>query len=238
MVLSKKMDKVGIKLLVPGFIFIFLFGFLVSAQSTSDGLVTAPYGQQYDLKRTCSNNGTYCSSSTSCNVTIVKSDGSLMFDNRLMTNNIAYYNITAFQVDNRWLGKGFASMTCKDPSGDIKGNGYSTFEYDITADGNEWKSFPNQLVIMIIGFILIFVGKLKDDFTIIQNLGSMISIVMGVITIYPGYNYLNYSTLSGLGIGAVSLGIGFFFLLERNLSRDKEVKSYDNEDDGRYHDND
>lgn len=237
---SDKMESLGRKIILPCFVFVFLFVSIVEAQELNlDGTtVTAPYGAFYDLKRTCSNNGTYCSTATSCNVTIVRPDGTLLANNRLMTNNLAYYNATLNQTDNRWLGRGIGTLTCTDPSGNIKGNGYATFNYVVTGDGNDYRDVPHQLIILAIGLILIFVGKLREDFAIVQNLGSMIVIIMGVLTIYPGYSFFNYSSLMGLGIGATSLGLGLYFLLERALSREREVKHYDNSDDGRYHDND
>lgn len=68
-----------------------------------------------DYKKPCINNGTYCSSSAVCNSTILYQNGSTFINNQLMTNNIAYHNIT-FTLSSCSSDCGIykVDMVCKD----------------------------------------------------------------------------------------------------------------------------
>ena len=48
--------------------------------------------KEVDLKVPCFNNGTYCSGSATCNVTILYPNSSVLVDNQLMTNGGSYHN--------------------------------------------------------------------------------------------------------------------------------------------------
>ena len=86
---------------------------------------------EINLKVPCFNNNTYCSSSTECNITIIKYDGDILVDNLLMTNNTAYHNYTLNKTQTEDSGEYRASVICND-AGDL---GKSTFDYIITPTG-------------------------------------------------------------------------------------------------------
>ena len=54
---------------------------------------------------------------------------------------------------------------------------------------------------------------------------------MGVITIYPGYSFINHTTLLGKALGFILVGLGFYFLIEDSFSRNKQEDSFDAEND-------
>ena len=149
-----------------------------------------------------------------------------------MTNNISYHNVTVLQSQNNKLGLHQASMVCCD-NGDC---GDSTFTIDITGDGNRLNTFPLEFSVFILGFVLIVTGKLKRDLQLLTNVGAIIIFVMGVFTLYPGYAQLNFSTLMGKVVGFGGIGAGFYFMIEQVFSKDRQVETYDQHDDGRVHD--
>lgn len=231
--------------LLFGIIFLLFFSF-ISAD------MTAQFNKDYDLKRPCFNNGTYCSSSSNCNITLVYPDGNLLLDNQVMNNKFSFHNVTIPQSSINQLGIIFGIMSCAD--GSLYGE--DTFDLYITADGKEPKTFPIELSITVISLIMILSGSFNDRLSLIKTSGSILLMVMGIITIYPGYSFINYSTLPGLGIGTISIGIGFYFLISDSFSRNKQKGRYnrypdgleindetnyreieEEEDDGRYHDN-
>jgi hypothetical protein len=204
--------------------------FLISFVSAID--YTFPYNTEYDIKRPCFNNGTFCQSSFTCNVTYLYPDGSVVLDNVQMTRTATYYNVTITQSLNNKLGVYQGIMSCTD--GTVSGG--DTFEAEVTADGFKSIPFPWQFAIFGLGFILIASGKVNRDLSLFQTAGSVIIFLMGIITLYPGYSGINYSTLMGLGLGTIGIAGGGYFMIEGSLSRDKQVDTYDYQDDGRFHD--
>ena len=109
----------------------------------------------------------------------------------------------------------------------VSSAGLETFDVAITADGKKFQTFPTQIVIIIIGLIMICVGIILDRLRLFKHLGSMLILIMGVITLYPGYSFINYSTLTGKVLGFILVGLGFYFLIEDSFSRDKQEETYD-----------
>ena len=183
------------------------------------------YHDQFDLKRPCFNNGTYCSASTSCNMTISYPDGSLLIDNLPMTLGSSFANITVLEGQANKLGFYKATQICCD-SGFC---GKDTFDSGITGDGNPYQVFPTQFVVIIFGFALIFFGLLRDSVKMLKTIGSLIIFVMGVLTLYPGYSFINYSNLLGMALGFTFIGGGFYFMIHDAFSRDKQTEYYSQE---------
>jgi len=91
------------------------------------------FDQQVDYKKPCFNNGTFCSPTATCNATITSPNSSIVIDNKLMTNNVAYHNISLSSNDVNVLGIYTVDMTCVDSSL----NGANTFYFKITPSGDE-----------------------------------------------------------------------------------------------------
>jgi len=212
---------------------IFLLSLIVLPLVASADL-TFPIHTNYDLNRPCINNGTYCDATYDCNITFVYPDGSVLLDNVLMTNNGAFHTASVSQAQNNRFGVYSATMMCTD--GSLSGT--DTFTVEITGDGNSSSPFPIQFSILIFGFALIIAGKWREDVRLIKYVGSMLLMTIGVITLYPGWSIFNFSSLPGLSLGIISIGVGGYFLIEDSLSRFTQSENYQGqyyEDDGRYH---
>jgi len=208
--------------------------FLISLVCATD--LIFQFNEKIDLKRPCFNNGSFCSGSAVCNITVLYPDGESLLNNQLMTNQISFHNITILQSLNNQLGIHQAIMSCND--GGLYGS--DTFEIDITADGKEYQVFPTEFIFLILGFLFIGFGIVSERCRIFKHLGSILIMIIGVITLYPGYSFINWTTLLGKGVGFLCIGIGFYFLIEDSFSRDEQQERYESEpkeflDDGRFH---
>ncbi len=184
--------------------------------------ITISFNKEFDLKRQCINNGTYCSSSAVCNMTIFYPDGNTFLDNELMTNQISFHNVTLPSANINMFGKHPSLMVCTDSGGDISGNGVDPFIIEVTGDGKRNDVFPTQFSFIILGVVFIVISRVKSELSLFGSLGSMLLMVMGVITLYPGYSGFNYSTLPGQALGMSIIGLGFWFLIDKNFSKDEQ----------------
>lgn len=174
-------------------------------------------------------NNEYCTSTTILTISIEDPEGLNAFDNSTMTPNPTFYNHT---LPTNKIGD--YSVIIVAP-GDA--NATTEFSYEVSPIGRNLDVLPVQLIILFGGFIIIVIGKLREDLRLFTLLGSMLTIIMGLLTLYPGYEGIDYSTLLGLGLGTVSLGIGFYFLIESSFSREVQVDTYQQNEDGRFHNN-
>lgn len=214
--------------------FIFLIAFL-AVQMVAAGNPTFQFNKEFDLIRACSDRGFFCDANFICNISIVYPNGKLMINNQLMTNSDSFRNITISQSLNNQLGFLEAIQSCNN----VTNAGTETFEIEITADGKPSQVFPTQFVIIIFAFAFVSLGLFSERLRIFKTLGSILVVVMGVITIYPGYSFINYSNLLGKSLGFVIVGLGFYFLaIDGNFSRERQVDTYQQDDDGRFHGND
>lgn len=217
------------KLIIVMFGIILAIGFVVAEVE-----LIIPFNQEFDLKRQCFNNGTFCSSATVCNSTIVYPDGAILTNNQEMTNQNSFYNLTLTNFNISQLGIMEVTMICDDPAGQIIGSNVDTFQIEVTGDGFGFRTFPLEFSIIAFAFILIGISYTNDRLRLFRTVGGILAMMMGVVTLYPGYANLNYSTLQGLGVGLTTIGLGFFFMISDSLSFDRQVDHFDQADDGRF----
>ncbi len=93
---------------------------------------------------------------------------------------------------------------------------------EVTQDGKVSVPFPQQFSVIALGIILIMFGLLNVRYSMLKYMGSMILMVMGTLTLYPGYNNISHTTLFGLVLGSILIGLGFWFLIEDSFSREKQ----------------
>jgi hypothetical protein len=203
------------------YFFLFFFIFLIGSVSAVDP--TFQVNKQFDLKRTCSNQGFFCDGDFDCNITISYPNGTAFINNSPMTNDVSYRNITITQAQNRELGILKAIHSCNNGTD----AGLETFDIFITADGREFKDFPNQFFIILLGVGFVVLGSLVDKLRLFKYLGGVLFMVMGVLTLYPGFNFINWSTLMGKAFGFILIGMGFYFLIEDSFSRSKQAEHPD-----------
>ncbi len=116
--------------------------------------------------------------------------------------------------------------------------GFISVGIEVTQDGFVSVVFPQQFSVILLGIILIMFGLFSDRYTLLKQMGSLILMVMGVLTLYPGYNNISHSSLFGLVLGSTLIAIGFWFFIEHYFSRDEQEKRFDqpqgsNEEDER-----
>lgn len=186
----------------------------------------------FDLKRTCDNFGFFCDITVDCNITILKPNGELMINDVNMTFNTTFRNVTVTNLQNDKLGFAKATMGCANATN----GGIDTFDVAITADGKPWSQFPQQFFIIILGFAFITLGLAKERLRMFKYLGSMVFMVMGVVTLFPGYAFINWTTLTGQVLGYGLIGLGFFFLIEDVFGRDEQDERFtqENQDEERF----
>lgn len=195
---------------------------------------TIPFNQEFDLKRACFNNGTYCSTAAVCNATIFYPDGKLLTDNQGMTNQFSFHNLTLTNANISQLGTYSTFVICNDEG--LLGD--DTFEIEVTGDGFKARAFPLQFSLIFLAFIMIISSFFDDRMRLFRTIGGVMLMGMGVVTLYPGYANFNYSTLQGQILGISIIGLGLFFTIQDSFSFDKQVDHFDQHSDGRFHDND
>ena len=157
-----------------------------------------------------------CASCTFNNITsITDPDGVEIVGNHPMTRTGSIYNFTLTSGNTSKMGEYIINGI-----GDLEGTDEVwVYNVIVTADGNPFEKFPNQFVVILFGLILIMSGLFNERFSLFQIMGSMIWIVMGVLTLYPGYNFINHTTLFGLAFGSTLIGMGAYFFIEGSFSR-------------------
>ena len=210
--------------LFTSLLFIILIATTVAAQQTLDEQIPSfQYNTEFDLKRPCFDNGFFCGASFDCNVTLIKDDGTLMIDNQQMNDAGSYRNITISKDNNSKLGFIQGIESCSNSTH----AGPDTFTIAITGDGKPFQQFPQQFFIIIFALLLVVLGLIQERLRMFKHLGSILMMIMGVITIYPGYSFINNTTLLGKGLGFILIGLGFYFLIEDSFSRSKQGDGFD-----------
>lgn len=107
-----------------------------------------------DLKVSCfDENNTYCTASTTCNITIFYPNSTVLINNQNMTHNPSFYNYTLTAKHTEFMGEYSVVVFCDGQGTD---DGYSTFTYAITKEGTENKP-EYATATAIISFVLILV---------------------------------------------------------------------------------
>ncbi len=95
---------------------------------------------------------------------------------------------------------------------------------------------PIEIIITAGVYLIMFIGIIFDELIIFKRLGGFGVMIMGIFALYPGIPGIDRGNLVSLAIGTISIGLGFFFLIENSFSFDRQVDSFDQDDDGRFHD--
>jgi len=90
-------------------------------------------GDYVDIKIPCTNNGTYCSSTATCTATIISPNGTALYNNDTLTNQVGYFNITLNPNQTDQLGDYDFTPCCID--GTL--TECKSLNFKITASGKE-----------------------------------------------------------------------------------------------------
>lgn len=171
-------------------------------------------GEVIDFKHPCFNNGTYCSSSSRCNMTWVQTPtGDVFLDNVLLTNNGAYHNYT-FASSTVDAGVYAISMICED-SGLL---GAEAFYVQLTPSGQTGGQIGIQILMILLSYGVIIVGLVKRDVTI-TVLGTFALFFLGIWLLFNGIDIYKNSLTDGfawvtLGVACyVSVRVGYEYIV-------------------------
>lgn len=183
------------------FILIILALPLLSAVSDEDVEYTFTNGAAVNLARPCWYNGSYCSTSAICNLTVYYPNNSIFIDNAKMQNNYSYHNYTFTTYTD---GVYFTSMTCNDGGN----SGSDTFFFRINSIGIEPSEEISQAVNRGIYFLfglsaLFFIGFLVMNKFIFKWTFFLFSLLFIVITV----NLISISIHNE--IGHTNIGVVF-----------------------------
>ena len=109
-----------------------------------------------DLKIPCTNNGTYCSEAGSCNATILSPNGTILFNNVLMSQNNSIHNISLNANQTVEIGDYEFIPCCKDMGeSDCK-----TLTFKVTRSGKEVSEGESGIyIVLIIMFVILGIAS-------------------------------------------------------------------------------
>jgi hypothetical protein len=169
------------------------------------GLVSATddifkVGDIIDYKKPCINNGTYCSGSAVCNLTVIYPNSSLLINNALMTNQVSYHNYTL--SPQYTIGTYTANMICTDTGR----SGSETLYFQITPTGfNGLVGF--YFLALILSYGLVAFGIYRGDI-IFTMLGSFGLFSMGLFILFNGLDTFKNNLTEAIAL--VTLGIAMY----------------------------
>jgi len=190
----------------------FLFLFILSL-STSFILATATYERNtdFDLKRGCFNNGTFCSPSAECNVTIVNPTTDIVLSNAVMTNQGSYHNVTVNGSLTSSLGEYEVFMTCVDGGR----SGFETFPFDITPTGEKGNLLGFYIILFTLTYgVTVYGFTSKNEYVAI--IGGMFLMILGLYTYQHGIDI--YQNLGAESISILTLALGFMATTSAGIS--------------------
>lgn len=169
--------------------------------------LTYQSGRPIDFRGDCNTNGTYCSPSTSCNLTAFYPGGAVYVDNVPTTNQISFYNRTLPAVNV--LGLYSARWMCYDPVAGYAGENAYTFMVTSTGTAGGGN--------MIIFLLLLGVAVIVFGFSIFLK-NEYVGAIASFLLLCSGL----YFTIYGIGIeanlytnaiGFVLIGVGAVLLI-------------------------
>ena len=194
--------------------------FLVSSVSAA---LTFEQSKPTDIKIVCINAG-FCTVVAQCNVSVFSPTEIVLLDGIEATQSasLAFHNITLNSTQTSQLGTYRVGGFCKDGSV----TQVVDFDFDVTANGEPFQNFPTAFVIIILGIVFVILGFFKERLKLFKHLGSIVLMVMGVLTLFPGYSFINWTTLTGKVMGFSLIALGFYFLIEDAFSRDEQDERF------------
>ncbi len=202
-----------------------LFGMvlvMVLLVNTISADLTFQQDRDVDIKVVCINAG-FCTPSAECNLSVFDPAEIILLDGISATraSTGAFYNFTVNNTQTNVLGTYRVGGFCKDGSV----TQLIDFTFDITADGKVFHIFPTQFGVILFAFLLVGLGVFQEKLRLFKHLGSILMMIMGVLTLFPGYAFINWTTLMGKAIGFSLIGLGVYFLIEDSFSRDTQEES-------------
>ena len=176
------------------------------------GTLYYPQNSVTDMKIPCLNNNTYCSVDTTCNLTIIYPNGSVLINDDKMTNGGVFFNYTLNENQTTLLGEYPSTMICND-TGIF---GYTTFTYEITGTGNAPASdfvtamFLLFFIVLLFYLMLFMLFGLKHFKSLDFDINDLAYNFGGYFALFGYYMmenaYLGNSTISSFSILLLEVG--------------------------------
>ncbi len=146
--------------------------------------------------------------SVNCYAHLYDTVGDTLIRTPLMWDNQTGFDFT-FNANNfSQLGQHSLEIWCNS-DGILGGNERVIF--NVTADGQDYQSFPLVYVLIILAIVFLILGRYQgkvfktDIWDVFAGILFMIS---GVLTLTTGFNFVNSTNLGGLAFGIILIGIG------------------------------
>lgn len=92
-------------------------------------------------------------------------------------------------------------------------------DFDITADGKPYTSYPIVYLLITLGFIFLILGKYLGRIfktSVWDTFAGILFLIAGILTLTQGFNYTDFSTLEGQALGTILLGLGMIITYYSN----------------------
>ncbi len=151
---------------------LYLIGILLSLPFVIAESDTPTYQASTDVNITvpCTNNGTLCSNTASCEAMIINPNALKIINNQSMTQDIGFFNITIDSSNTSVLGPYEFTMCCRD-SGQTK---CKTLLFNITPNGQEL-SIPQGIIYVVVLLASLFIFCLVLYGAITLPFGNLIN---------------------------------------------------------------
>lgn len=195
------------KFILLSIFFIFVFAAGVSAL-IEDPTYTFKQNTASILRYPCFINGTWCSTSAVCNITITFSDGTLIADNKFTENHYTYHSYNLTKGNTSGIGYYKTDMACCDAGycGD------KTFYYQITptGSGNVRQDYFLPLALFIVALIMLVIAiYMKNEY--LGFISGMLMVITGVYIMIKGFG--DFSDTYTQMIAYVIIGIGILIFV-------------------------
>lgn len=232
------------KAVILSFMFLFLFSFVsaqppfVQSSSLSTGYEIEipeinPLKQNQNFVSNfhvfnISNGYPISNASTSCSIHLYNSSGTSLFEGNVphaTTDVVNEWKITL--LGGNFSNTGFYGYLIQCNSSTTSLGGFANVGFEVTPYGFENSDIPLEFYIIFFGLLMIILSNFNKKLGILEQIGGVIFMIMGVITIYPGYNFINYTNLLGMLLGTVLIASGAYFFIWGQLRKRIEKQEGD-----------
>ena len=192
-------------------ILIFLFFFIVPTLASS---YLFEQGKEADIKVSCFDiNDNPCPSSTSCNLTIIHPNSSVVVDNGVMSKQTSYYNYTLNGTKTTSVGEYSAISNCNGST-----SSFTTFTFEITPNGEKPTTASGILYTSLFVFIVFLFGLTMTGIFKIENLYGKFAMVQLSYFLWITVLFISWNLASNFLTSTPYL-ISFIFTLFRIFFR-------------------
>lgn len=192
-----------------------LFGMILICLLLIQGVVATSYKQEraIDIQEPCFNNGTYCSTSAICNITIYNPQSTVLVANQRMTNKVSYHNYTLAASSTDEIGIYKYDVSCCDYTGGVLCSA-DTFDFEITPSGFTETLGFYFIALVIIGGLIVLGFTIKDGWFVV--LGGLGAIIFGIYSINSGIAGMRDMFITW-GIGLFEIGAGSYLAIKSGI---------------------